>query len=158
MGQCQDADGNPAAVDSNDYFIHSGIDAMTKPKAPPPPAQPVDVVHVSAGLIKWVAGFFAALFAAIVGYFAIWDRVDAHWLTTNKFKQHQSTDGQKFAWIIFSIQDFRAAAAAKWAEDCRNQKRPESECARLEREANSLTQQALDLKKEAAATTKEKAE
>lgn len=119
---------------------------------------PVDVVHVSAGLIRWLVGIIGGILLAIGAWFVVWDRIEAHWVTTAKFKSHQGTDGQKFAWIIFSIQDFRAAAASKWAEDCRNQKRPESECQRLEREANSLTQQALDLKKEAAATTKEKPE
>lgn len=131
---------------------------MTAKRRQPEPVQPVDVVHVSANLIKWAGGFLAALVAIIVGYFTIFDRVDNHWVTTDKFKQHQGSDRQKFAWIIFGIQDFRAAAAAKWAEDCRNQKRPDSECARLEREATALATQAADLKKEATATTKERTE
>lgn len=119
---------------------------------------PVDVVHVSAGLIRWLVGIIGGILLAIGAWFVVWDRIEAHWVTTSKFKNHQGNDGQKFAWIIFSIQDFRAAAAAKWAEDCRNQKRPEAECARLEREATTLAGQAGDLKKEAAATSKEKTE
>lgn len=55
--------------------------AVAKPRTPWPrpdelPAQEFAITPV---MIKWTAGLVAAVLAAIVSWYVIWDRIDAHW-------------------------------------------------------------------------------
>jgi hypothetical protein len=56
---------------------------MTKRRAAPQRAAvrepPREGVSISPAAIKWIAGTLAAIFAAVVAWWQIWDRVDNHW-------------------------------------------------------------------------------
>ncbi len=49
--------------------------------------------------------------------------------------KYKEQDRRAGAWTSFQLQDFRAAAEAKWAQDCVMQKRPADMCRELETKA-----------------------
>ena len=119
----------------------------------PAKPQPVDVVHIDARVFKIVIAAIVTILGSIGGYFVLADRIDNHWLTTDKAKVKFQAIDRNTAWILFSVQDFKAAAADKWAEDCRAQRKP-GDCRHLDDQAAQFKAEALDLKKSAAAQSK----
>lgn len=133
--------------------------ASSKRPEPPPAPQPVDVVHVSPAVIKWVVGFIGAVFIALTGYWAVADHIDNHWLTTEKANHKFERVDRTSAWILYSIQDFKASAADKWSQDCQRDPRSKNDpnaCKQLEKQAEKFAQEAADLKRDANKASKGK--
>ena len=92
-------------------------------------------ISVSPSTIKWILGALAALFAAIVGWNQVTTLFDNHWRLEKTQQQqdklidaqmaaakaesaanleaHRIAEARQLAWLNYSIQDFRAAAAAQ---------------------------------------------
>lgn len=142
-----------------------------------PPTQH-DGVSISPAAIKWIVGTLAALFAAIVAWWQIWDRVDNHWRlesiqkaqddkaaaeikavreqTKAELLVHKDRDASSSAWTLYVIQDFRAAVESKWASDCLRNKAPLDICREQDRKAQEASTQASNLKAQAQQISKEK--
>lgn len=121
--------------------------AAPRRRAPEEPATP-NFVEV-AKLVRWVAAFVGAVFAAIIGYWTFADRVDNHWLTTEKAHQHFVEDERTSAWLLYGVTDLKASAARQWLRSCRRDKL--ADCSDEELQANQAASEAADLKKQAAA-------
>ncbi len=57
----------------------------------------------------------------------------------SKYKEEDRRSG---AWTSYMLQDFRAAAEAKWAQDCADRKRPADVCKELELKADEARKRA----------------
>lgn len=140
------------------------------------PAEQEDIT-ISPAMLKWIVGVVGGLLAALVLWWQVWDRIDSRWRleTIQKAKddqadaaikgveakaaadlaKHKEADRRGDAWTLFVIQDFRAAAETKWAEDCTKEKRPADVCRELDRKATDSRQRATELRGAAMAASKE---
>lgn len=129
-------------------------------------------------MIKWGVGLLASLLAGLVAWFTVWDRIDTHWRqeTVQKaqdqkieatvkavadkaatdLESHKTAEARRSAWTLWFIQDFRAAAEMKWAEDCASAKKPADVCREYERRAAATAREADNLKAAAKDASKEK--
>lgn len=130
-------------------------------------------IAFSPTTIKWVAGVLSGIFALIVGWFAVWDRIDSRWrhesvqaaqdkATAAEIKaladKAEAADKELArraeagrAWVFWSVIDSKAVNSSQWAELCKYLKRPGDVCARFEAEAQQYRQEATDAKRAAQA-------
>jgi hypothetical protein len=133
---------------------------------------------ISPATVKWGLSGVAALFAALVGYWQVMDRIDNHWRLESiqrakeaqdaaelkalrdkleaELREHKGNDVRTAAWTIWLIQDFRAAAEQKWAKDCVHLKYDAGMCSELEQQAAETRRQAIESKHKAEDVSKEK--
>ncbi len=133
---------------------------------------------ISASAIKWTAGVGASLLAALVAWFTVWERIDTHWRQESVQKAqdqkieaqvkavgdkaatdleiHKTAEARRSAWTLWFIQDFRAAAERKWAEDCIGAKKPSDVCREYQHRADATAREADSLKSVAKEASKEK--
>lgn len=144
---------------------------------------------ISPAMIKWLLGTLIALFTAIVLWWQVFDRVDAHWRLEaiqkakddkidadikgvaakadtdlkgaitkieNDFAKYKEADRRAGAWTLYIVQDFRAAAEAKWAQDCVDRKRPADICRELDAKASEARARANEQRAAAMDSSKEK--
>lgn len=74
---------------------------------------------------------------------------------TDALSDHLKADARSRAWTLFAIQDFRAAAETRWAEECIAKKLPADVCRDLDRKATASRQQAQEARTRAMEASKE---
>lgn len=145
-----------------------------KPQREPEPEQ----ISVSPATIKWLLGALAALFAAIVGWNQVATLFDNHWRLEKTQQQqdklidaqiaaakaesaanleaHRIAEARQLAWLNYSVQDFRAAAAAQWAKQCLFIFKSKEQCHDAPEVAADAKQKASDARRIAEALSKER--
>lgn len=147
---------------------------MTERKGKPAPQEFV----VTSSQIKWLVGILATVITIVVGWFAVWDRIDSHWrlesvqaandkridadIVAAKAKAEQDTKllAQKAeigrAWVRLSVIETKAYTAAGFARICRALKLPVEECEKQKEEAAAFKAEATAAKTEALNAGKER--
>jgi hypothetical protein len=145
----------------------------TRKKAPPEE----DEISITPKQLKWIIGLVAGFFGALVLWWQVWDRIDNRWRLESIQKandakvaaeinavdkkaadalgDHLKADNRARSWTLFAIQDFRASAETRWAEECADRKRPPDVCRELDRRAATSRQQAQELRSKAMEASKE---
>jgi hypothetical protein len=145
------------------------------PQSPEPPAK--QEFTISAGMIKWLAGFVGLVLTAVVAWFAVWDRIDTHWrLETVQAARDKDTATQIAAvkdkaeadtkalakkaevgraWLFYGLADGKAYTAAQFARVCKALKLPADDCERQKEDATRFQRDADAAKQTAAATGKD---
>ena len=101
-----------------------------------------------------MGGIVAGALALVVAWFTVADRVDNHWLTTDKANAHMRDDERNAAWTLFAIADLKASAARNWMRACKRDVK--ANCSDEELQAQQTANEAADLKKQASQSGKGK--
>jgi hypothetical protein len=132
----------------------------------------------SPAFIKWAIGVVAGLFAAIVAWNSLVDRIENHWrlesiqttkdakvdadIKSARDKAEQDTKALARraevgrAWLFYSLGDFRANNSQQWAQVCPALKQPREVCERWAADAAQHRQEAAEAKRSATDAGKDK--
>lgn len=149
---------------------------MTARKKPPPDDD--EEPAITPRQLKWVIWFISGVLGAVILWWQVWDRIDNRWRlesiqkandekvaselkaldakAADALSDHIKADNRSRAWTLFVIQDFRAAAETRWAEECVAKKLPAEVCRELERKASESRQRAAEARTKANEASREK--
>lgn len=150
---------------------------MTARKKAPPDDDDPQEITLSPRMIKWTVGLVTGALGFFVLWSQVWDRIDARWRletiqqandakvaaeisavdkkAAEALSDHVKADNRSRAWTLFVIQDFRAAAETRWAEECLAKKLPADVCRELDRKATESRQRAAEARTKAMEASRE---
>lgn len=145
-----------------------------------PAVEPVDdgrEFTVTPAMLKWGFGVMTALLGAFILWTQAWEKIDSRWRlesiqkandakvsaeisaidkkAVDALSDHVKADNRSRTWTLFVIQDFRAAAETRWAEECVDKKRPADVCRELDRKATESRARAAEMRSKAMEASKE---
>lgn len=139
---------------------------------------PQTEITISPATLKWLCSILAGLAAGLLVWWQVWDRVDARWRREEvqvardakaeadlkaleakaaaALATHSVSEQRARLWMLYVVQDFRASAETRWAEECVDKKRPADVCREAERKAAESRTRASEARTQAKDVSEER--